>query len=230
MGRFARALDGVALGLIAYAAAFLYFFQSTGSSIAAAIFSALPAALTIWAYGRWTSAKGSRREHARRARMMVDNLALLPETEAREQAEKYAAFSGRLLQRHPKGRPLDADEVLTLWRGGEGETIEIATTGRIEDGAWSAAEGLTAPRVVLLDAAALALRFEKVGLPLPEPPRVKRKFRLRVPRKRAKHCAIYGCAMLGVYLMTGLWTYLAASLILLALMSLALRRPAPLRS
>jgi len=228
MGKFARALDGAVLGLIAYAAAFLYFYHLTGSGAAAALLAAPLGALAAWGYGRRAGKKGARRERARRARAMVDGLALLPESEARDLALKYAGFTGLLVQRHPKGRPLDADDVLALWRGRGGEVLEIATTGRIEDGAWAAVEGLAAPRIALTDTAALARRFEESALPLPEPPRTRRRFRLRVPRKRAKHCALYGCAMLGVYLMTGLYTYLAASLTLLALTMLALRRPSPL--
>jgi len=227
MGRMARWIDGAALGLVAYAAAFLYFFHMTGAAWAGAVLAAPPSALAAWAYGRWTGRRMDRRERARRARLTVDNLVFLPEAEARAQAERHAGFAGALLQRHPKGQPLGADEVLSLWRGAGGEVLEIATTGPVSDGAWAVAEELTSPKVRLMDAKALAQRFEKSPLPLDAPPARKRRITLNVPRKRAKHCAVYGCAMLGVYLLTGLWTYLAAAVILLGLMSLALRRRAP---
>ena len=157
----------------------------------------------------------------------MERLVFLPEVEARTQAERYAAFTGTLLQRHPKGQPLNVDELLSLWRGAEGDALEIATTGPVSDGVWPVAEGLTGPKVTILDAKALSERFDRSGLPLDAPPVKKRRISLIVPRKRAKHCAVYACAMLGMYLVTGLWTYLTASIILLALLSLALRRRAP---
>ena len=227
MGRFARWIDGAALGLIAYAAAFLYFFHATGKAWAGGLLALPLSALAAWAYARWTDRRGSRRERARRAKAAVERLTYLPEGEARAQVERYAGFTGMLLQRHAKGRPLDADEVLSFWRGASGETLEVATTGPVSDAAWAAAEELTAPKVRLMDARALSGRFEKSNLPLDAPAAKKRKITLRVPRKRAKHCAIYGCAMLGVYLLTGLWTYLAASITLLALTTLALRPRVP---
>lgn len=227
MGKMARWIDGAALGLIAYAAAFLYFFYATGRAWAAAILAAPLSALAAWAYARRARRVAGHRERAKRARAAVERLALMPEAEARAMAGSYANLSGALLQRHPKGRPLDADEVLALWRGASGETLEIATTGPVSDGAWAAEAELTSPTVRILDAKALAARFEKSKLPLDAPPAKKRKITVFIPRKRAKHCAIYGCAMLGVYILTGLWTYLAAAVILLGLMSLALRRRAP---
>jgi hypothetical protein len=115
--------------------------------------------------------------------------------------------------------------VLALWRGAAGETVEIATTGPVSDGAWAVAAELTSPQVRLLDAKALSARYEKSGKPLDAPTAKKRKIVSPfIPRKRAKHCAIYGCAMLGVYILTGIWTYLIAAVVLLGLMSLALRR------
>jgi len=226
MGRIARWIDGAALGLIANLAAFLYFFYATGQAWAGALMAAPVGALIAWAFGRWTGRRAERRERARRAWAAVEQLVFLSEAEARAQAAQYAAFTGTLLQRHPKGQPLDVDELLALWRGATGETLEIATTGPVSDAVWPVAEGLNRPKIRILDAKALAERFENSGLPLAAPPAKKRRFSLHVPRKRAKHCAIYACAMLGVYLVTGLWAYLAASLILLALMSLALRRRA----
>jgi hypothetical protein len=227
MGRIARWIDGAALGLIAYLAAFLYFFYATGEAWAGALMAAPVSALIAWAFGRWTRRRAERRERARRAKAHVERLVFLPEAEARAQAERYAAFAGTLLQRHPKGEPLGVDVLLGLWRGAKGDVLEIATTGPVADAVWPVAESLTGPKVRIFDAKALSERYEKSGLPLDEPPAKKRRFSLRVPKKRAKHCAIYGCTMLGVYLVTGLWAYLAASIILLALMSLALRRPAP---
>jgi hypothetical protein len=226
MGKMAQWIDGAALGLVAYAASFLYFLYATGQAWAAALMAAPLSALAAWAYARHASRIAGRRERAKRARAAVERLALLPEAEARAMAERYANLTGALLQRHPKGRPLDADEVLSLWRGASGEMAEIATTGPVSDGAWAAAAELTSPKVQILDAKALAARFEKSKLPLDAPPAKKRKISVFIPRKRAKHCAIYGCAMLGVYILTGLWTYLAAAVILLGLMSLALRRRA----
>jgi hypothetical protein len=213
--------------LIAYLTAFLYFFHMTGQVWAGALMAAPVSALIMLAFRRWSRRRAERRERARRAKSAVEQLVFLPEDEAREQVARYAAFSGRLLQRHPKGDPLGVDELMGLWRDAKGETLGIAITGPVSDAVWPVAESLTAPKVKILDANALSERFAKSGLPLPEPPVKKRRISLRVPRKRAKHCAIYGCAMLGVYIFTGLWAYLAASIILLALMSLALRRPAP---
>lgn len=227
MGRIARWIDGAALGLIAYLAAFLYFFYMTSEAWAGALMAVPFSALIALAFGRWSRRRAERRERARRAKTLVERLVFLPEDEARAQVEKYAAFAGTLLQRHPKGEPLGLDELISFWRGANGDTLEIATTGPVSDAVWPVAESLTGPKVKLLDAKALSDRYAKSGLPLDEPPAKKRNLSLRVPRKRAKHCAIYGCAMLGVYLVTGLWAYLAASIILLALMSLALRRPAP---
>ncbi len=227
MGRFARWIDGVALGLIVYAAGFLYFFHMTGEPWVGALLAAPLSALAAWGYGRFIQRRAGRRERIKRARAAVEHLAFLPEAEARGQVERFAGFAGVLLQRHAKGRPLDADEVLSLWRNATGDALEIATTGPISDAAWTVAEELTAPKVRLLDAKALSERFEKSDLPLDAPPAKKKRISLRVPRKRAKHCAIYACAMLGIYLVTGLWTYLAASITLLALTSLALRRRAP---
>ena len=226
MDRIARFIDGATLGLIAYLAAFLYFFYMTGEAWAGALMAAPVSALIGWAFERWSRRRAERRERARRAKALVERLVFLPEGEARAQVEQYAAFAGMLLQRHPKGEPLGMDDLLALWRGAEGDALEIATTGPVSDAVWPVAESLTGPKVKLLDAKALSERYAKSALPLPDPPAKKRHFSLRVPRKRAKHCAIYGCAMLGVYLVTGLWAYLAASIILLALMSLALRRPA----
>jgi hypothetical protein len=227
MGRIARWIDGAALGLIAYLAAFLYFFYTTQEAWAGALMAAPVSALVALAFGRWSRHRAERRERARRAKAQVERLVFLPEDEARSEVEQYGAFAGTLLQRHPKGEPLGVDELLGLWRGAKGEMLEIATTGPVSDAVWPVVESLTGPKAKLLDAKALSERYAKSALPLPEPPAKKRHFSLRVPRKRAKHCAIYGCTMLGVYLVTGLWAYLAASIILLALMSLALRRPAP---
>jgi hypothetical protein len=151
----------------------------------------------------------------------------LPEAQARAEAVEYAGFSGILLQRHPNGAPLDINEVLSLWRQADGETLEIASTGSVSDQAFSVSQTLSAPKVKLFDGRALAARYEKSGLPLKAAPASKKRFTLRIPRKRAKHCAVYGLAMLGMYVVTGLWTYLAGSLILLALTFLALRRFAP---
>lgn len=227
MGKAARWIDGTALGLTAYLAAFLYFSRATGEAWAGALMAAPVSALAVWAFARWARRQAERMERAKRARAAVENLVFLPEAEARARVERYAAFAGTLLQRHPKGQPLDVDELLALWRGAKGDTLEIATTGSVSDAVWPVAESLTGPKVRILDAKALSERFEKSGLPLDAPPAKKRRFSLHVPKKRAKHCAIYACAMLGVYLVTGLWVYLAASIILLALMSLALRRRAP---
>lgn len=227
MGRIARWIDGAALGLIGYLAAFLYFFHATGAAWAGALMAAPVGALAAWAFGCFAGRRAARKERARRARAAVERLVFLPEAEARAQAEQYAAFTGELLQRHPKGEPLGVDELIALWRGAKGETLEIAITGPVSEGVWPVAEGLTGPKVRLLDAKALSERFEKSGLPLDAPRAKRRRLSLRVPPKRAKHCAVYACAMLGVYLVTGLWAYLAASVILLALMSLALRRRAP---
>lgn len=225
MGRFGRAIDAAMLGLAAYAAAFLYFLWATGSAWAGALLAAVPCALAVWAYRRVSAHRIGRRERARRAQAAVEQLALLPEGEARERATEYAGFAGVLLQRHPKGAPLDANEVLALWRATSGETLDIATTGSASDAAHALAESLLAPKVRLYDGRALAEQFAKSSLPLPEPPVVKRRFSLRVPRKRARYCAGYGLAMLGMYVVTGLWAYLAASLVLLALTMLALKRP-----
>ena len=226
MGKIARWIDEAALGLIAYLAAFLYFFYTTGEAWAGALMAAPVSALIAWAFGRWTQRRAERRERIRRAKAFIERLVLLPEDEASAQVEQYAAFSGTLLQRHPKGEPLGVDELIALWRGAKGDSLEIATTGPVSDAVWPVAESLTGPKVKILDAKAFSERVAKSGLPLDEPPVKKRRLSLHVPRKRAKHCAIYGCAMLGVYIVTGLWAYLAASIILLALMSLALRRPA----
>ena len=225
MGRFARVIDSAALGLIMYAAAFLYFFGMIGSALAAAIMAVAPAALLVLAYRRWSAKWHLGRERARRARALAERLVFLPETEARAEVARYAGLTGMLLLRHPKGAPMDINEVLTYWRSECGDTLTIATTGRISDEARAIAEGLTAPKVKLLDGREIAVRIDQSGLPLDPQPRVKRRFTLRIPQKRAKHCAIYGCAMLGVYLFTGLWTYLAAALILLALTILSFRRP-----
>lgn len=227
MGRFARVIDGVALGLTLYAAAFIYFFVMTGSIWVGAFLAASPASLAMWAYRHFAKRRCDRRELARKARAMVERLVFLPEDAARTQAARYAAFSGTLLLRHPKGKPLDADEVLSLWRNAEGDALEIATSGRIADEARSVAEELPKPKVLLLDSRALAERYVKSGLPIDDTPAARRKISLRIPRKRAKHCAIYGCAMLGVFLLTGSWAYLLTALILLALTILAFRRPAP---
>ncbi len=226
MGKTARTIDAFALGALSYAMAFGYFFRFMGIFWAAAILAIVPSALIVWGFIRWSARRADRRERARRARAMVDGLAFLREDEAKAQAERYAEFHGTLLLRHPKGRALDADEVLAVWRNSGGESLEIATTGPVSDGAWAAAAALSGPNVHLLDARALTARFEKHDLP--EAPKTKRRWpRLSIPVKRAKHCAIYGCAMLGIYLVTGLWTYLAAALILLALTILALRRRTP---
>jgi hypothetical protein len=226
MGRFARVIDSVALGLIVYAAAFYYFFRMLGSALAAAVIAVAPAALLGWAYRRWSAKRYASRDRARRARALTERLVFLPEAEARAEATRYAALTGELLLRHPKGAPMDVNEVLTLWRNtASDETCTIATTGRFSDEARAVAEGLTAPKVKLIDGREIAGLIARSGLPLDAPPRVKRRFTLRIPKKRAKHCAIYGCAMLGVYLFTGLWTYLVAALILLALTILSFRRP-----
>ena len=226
MGKTARIIDAFALGALSYATAFGYFYHFTGGIWAAAILAVIPSALIVWGFVRWSARRADRRERARRARAMVDGLVFLREDEARAQTERYAEFTGTLLLRHPKGRALDADEVLALWRSASGEALEIATTGPVSDDAWMAAESLATPSVHLLDARALTARFEKHDLP--EAPKAKRRWpRLSLPVKRAKHCAIYGCAMLGAYLITGLWTYLVAALILLALTILALRRRMP---
>jgi hypothetical protein len=226
MGKMARRIDATALGALSYALVFGYFLHFTGSPWVAAVLAAAPASLVVWGFIRWSARRAERLERARRARAMVEGLAFLREDEARAQVERYADFHGTLLLRHPQGRALDADEVLALWRNGGGELLEVATTGPVSDGAWAAAAALTGPNVQLLDARALAARFEKHDLP--EVPRAKRRWpQLSIPVKRAKHCAVYGCAMLGAYLVTGLWTYLVAALILLALTILALRRRTP---
>lgn len=226
MGKTARAIDAFALGALSYAVAFGYFFHFIGNAWMAAVLACVPASLLVWGFIRWSNRRAERLERARRARAMVEGLAYLRENEAKAQMEKYAEFRGMLLLRHPQGRALDADEVLALWRNSGGESLEIATTGPVSDGAWAAAAALSGPKVHILDARALAARFEKHDLP--DMPRAKRRWpRLSIPAKRAKQCALYGCAMLGAYLVTGLWTYLAAALTLLALTILALRRRTP---
>ncbi len=225
MGRIAREIDSAALGLVVYAAAFLYFCQTVGSAVVAALMAAVPAALLVLVYRQWSSKRLLKKERARCARALAERIVFLSEEEARAEAARYAGLTGTLLLRHPKGQPMDVNEVITIWRNAGGETVEIATTGRVSDEARLVAAELTSPKITLLDGREIATRIERSGLPLEAPPKSKRRFTLRIPQKRAKHCAIYGCAMLGVYLFTGLWTYLAAALILLALTILSFRRP-----
>ena len=92
MGRFARWIDGVVLGLIAYAAAFLFFFHTTGEPWAAAFMAAPLCALTAWGYRRLTKHRHQQRERMRQARAMVERLAFLPEEEARAQAFRCAGI------------------------------------------------------------------------------------------------------------------------------------------
>jgi hypothetical protein len=152
MGRVAGWIDGIALGLIAYGAAFLYFFHTTGGAVAGALLAVLPATLLSWAYRRWVLRRYRRRVRARQARGMVEHLARLPEEAARAQAARFAGFAGVLLQRHPKGRPL------TRTRCSRSGAARKAIPGNRDHRrgvrrAWQAAEELTAPGVCCWTAA-----------------------------------------------------------------------------
>lgn len=229
MGKIGRVVDAVAIGFAAYLVAFGYFFWATGRFWAGALMAVLPGALAALACRRAGARLFARREQARRAQAAVEALSLLAPEEAREQAAEYAGFTGVLLQRHPKGAPLEINEILELWQGAQGDVLEIATTGPISDEAYALSEALSGPKLRLYDGGALAGKYANSGLALKAPPAAKRRLTLSVPRKRAKHCALYGVAMLGMYVVTGLFAYLAGALILLALTFLALRRPAASR-
>jgi hypothetical protein len=226
MGKIAHWIDGVAVGAVVYAASFLFFYIAFQTPFGAALLSAAPCALAVWGYRRMFAKVIARRERTKRAKSAVERLVFLTEDEARAQIIQYADLDGTLLLRHPKGLPLDANELMALWRRSDGDAMRIITTGLISDQAYALAESLSNPSVGLYDAQAIEKRFEKSQLPPGEPP-PKKRLSLRIPAKRVKHCAFYGTAMLGLYIATGLWAYLAGSIILLALTLPALRRRLP---
>jgi hypothetical protein len=124
-------------------------------------------------------------------------------------ASSSSATQGQAAGRRRRARPSGAAAAARCWR--------LRPPAELRTALWAAVEGLRRARIALTDTARWQGDLRKVPFASGGRPAPAAGSACAVPRKRAKHCALYGCAMLGVYLMTGLYTYLAASLTLLAL-------------
>lgn len=231
-------IDRAALFVLLLALGFVLFWAAVGRwPVALALTCAL--GLSTHACCRaWRARCGANRAYnrarARDARALIDGWAVRPDADAAEAhvRARFASsppFAFRLLARHGAAPPLNANDLLSLWREHAGdERLVAASTGPIDREAQALAATLSSPAVRLLDADALADALAGSGLELPEAPPARR--RLRLPRlapsrKKAPYCLIYALFMLAAYWLLGAPVYLLAALFLIALAVLGLKKP-----
>lgn len=122
--------------------------------------------------------------------------------------------------RHSSGR-LSADDALQAWRAHRGEDrILIAATCAATQECRALASELRQPEVRLIDRPVLLRCLRRVGTDVPRdaPPSWRHRLRCRLAsalrRRASPRVLLYGLGMLMLYLRSGRWMYLAASMIL----------------
>lgn len=229
---------------VAVAAAFYLYFQGAFRSRIVALVLALLCCFVLLRLGRkllalLKNAPWMRRRSIRRdAHGAVMRLACLPSGEAeaalRSLLEKcYGALPAlALVQQHPSLR-LSEDRVFEIWHAHQGEAqLAICATCRADEPCRALASSLRAPRVALVDAAALEQLIceHPEGLLVPQEKAVRARLRLRriaqllINRKNAPRNLMLAASMLLLYLLSGNAVYLFSSLALVLLALISLRR------
>ncbi len=227
---------------VALAAAFYLYFRGAFESRAAALALALLCCFvlirackrlySILARSGWLRRRGLRRG----ASGAVMRLACLPEEEAEVNLKALLAKCyGNLpavavVQQHPSLR-LTEERVFEIWKAHRGKPqLAICATCKADAACRMLASSLKAPRVALVDAAALEQMIceHPDGLVVPSEKsararlHLRRAARLLINRKNAPRNLLVAASMLALYLFSGnaLYLFSALALIFLALASL----------
>ncbi|MEG1605003.1 MAG: hypothetical protein RR452_03305 [Clostridia bacterium] len=233
-----RRIDRIVTLICACVVALWLFLNATGHLPASLFLTCLWGALAAWALDAYDRSKPGvkRREQAKRlraAKALVLNWAMTPsEMDARAHiVARYpecARCHFALLARHPSAPPLDASELLAIWRAHSGApALLLAATGPVAPAAAQVASALTAPRVRLLDGAALSHVLAQSGLPIAEAPLKRTRPRFFLGRKRAPLMLLYALFMFVLYWLIGQILYLVLGLLLLAACAVALHGARP---
>lgn len=170
----------------------------------------------------------TRKRRLSQARRTLERWLFLPPEECSEQIEGLLRRSGRfkatqliLVRRHASGRPLDMNDLLLLWPQLQTETAPLlACTGPIST---EAARCLRAHLVEYVDEEALLGLMSREVKEIEPVPRSSRTAALRrigdalVRRSRPWRHTLTAATLIGLYALTGVWTYLPAAAILLTL-------------
>lgn len=230
-----KIIDRTAGMALAVATGALLGWAATGRITAAFGAGALAAVLALLTWRAWLAGPGRRRQLAGQrvqgGRALVAQWARRPDLEDLRQRldRRYGPGDYALVLRpiHALGPALTASQVLDCWREYRGrDQLLICATGPVSSQARAAARELEQPVTRLLDGAALARIAAWGDMPLPQPPKTRRRLILPLPqRSRAPAILAYGAVMLAMYLVLGWGLYLALGLALMGLGMICLKRP-----
>lgn len=230
---------------VAVAGAFYLFFQrALGARIPSIALSLFCCLILLRMLRRLRSVfSGARWVQRRRARKhssgAIMQLACMPEDEALAQLEALISksYAGQyplsLIQAHP-ATALSAQRVFEVWKANRGlERLVLCATCCADAACRALAESLTAPKLALVDAAALAQLIAEQPDIIAAPQEKVAKSRLRgrralqalLSRRNVPRCLLFCAVMLLVYLLGGSIFYLISALGLLLTALLALNKP-----
>ncbi|MGI6240019.1 MAG: hypothetical protein ACOYI5_10390 [Christensenellales bacterium] len=238
MGGF---IDRIAITALLAGALYLFFMSAFQSIPLAAASAFLAMALLKKLTGRIPRGGLQNKRRARsEAADTLEEWAFLNRDEAREhvQALLARAYPGQMadaslsiLSRHPSGDRVTVDDVIAAWkRHRGGARAVIAAFSRADDRAVALANALKSPQVRLIDGAQLAALIARHPPAEKSPPRaVKKTGRAKAllraaGRARAGRCLASGGAMLLIYMITGMLTYLVAGAALVVIAGVSLKR------
>lgn len=239
-----KKIDGFVLRAAAAAALYFYYRRAFPSRTAALILALASIfilrkglRLLLGLLGRFGWLK--RRRLRRRAGGALMDLASMPESDASEKLRALLgkSYSGEydfhLVQLHPAAR-LTGERIFEIWKAYQGrERLAICATCPAEDGARMVAAGLQAPKVAIVDAAALSqlIAEHPEGFFAREDPTARTKLRLRrasqllFNRKNAPRSLLVSASMLLMYFLTAKLAYLVVGLALMCIALISLHRP-----